>query len=97
MKKILISFVLISGCSTVNTSYMTFYISNDRKCTITEINVPKPVSVPKNIFTNKDRQTQDEIIAQYIIDLKNNLSLTEKELKKIKDSLSTCESLIVIK
>ena len=97
MKKILISFVLISGCSTVNTSYMTFYISNDRKCTITEINVPKPISVPKNIFTNKDRQTQDEIIAQYIIDLKNNLSLTEKELKKIKDSLSTCESLIVIK
>lgn len=97
MKKILISFVLISGCSAVNTSYMTFYISNDRKCTITEINVPKPVSVPKNIFTNKDRQTQDEIIAQYIIDLKNNLSLTEKELKKIKDSLSTCESLIVIK
>lgn len=97
MKKILISFVLISGCSTVNTSYMTLYISNDRKCTITEINVPKPVSVPKNIFTNKDRQTQDEIIAQYIIDLKNNLSLTEKELKKIKDSLSTCESLIVIK
>lgn len=97
MKKILISFVLISGCSTVNTSYMTFSISNDRKCTITEINVPKPVSVPKNIFTNKDRQTQDEIIAQYIIDLKNNLSLTEKELKKIKDSLSSCESLIVIK
>ena len=97
MKKILISFVLISGCSTVNTSYMTFYISNDRKCTITEINVPKPISVPKNIFTNKDRQTQDEIIAQYIIDLKNNLSLTEKELKKIKDSLSSCESLIVIK
>lgn len=97
MKKILISFVLISGCSTANTSHMTFYISNDRKCTITEINVPKPVSVPKNIFTNKDRQTQDEIIAQYIIDLKNNLSLTEKELKKIKDSLSTCESLIVIK
>lgn len=97
MKKILISFVLISGCSTVNTSYMTLYISNDRKCTITEINVPKPISVPKNIFTNKDRQTQDEIIAQYIIDLKNNLSLTEKELKKIKDSLSTCESLIVIK
>lgn len=97
MKKILISFVLISGCSAVNTSYMTFYISNDRKCTITEINVPKPVSVPKNIFTNKDRQTQDEIIAQYIIDLKNNLSLTEKELKKIKDSLSSCESLIVIK
>ena len=97
MKKILISFVLISGCSTVNTSYMTFYISNDRKCTITEINVPKPISMPKNIFTNKDRQTQDEIIAQYIIDLKNNLSLTEKELKKIKDSLSSCESLIVIK
>lgn len=97
MKKILISFVLISGCSTVNTSYMTLYISNDRKCTITEINVPKPVSVPKNIFTNKDRQTQDEIIAQYIIDLKNNLSLTEKELKKIKESLSACESLIVIK
>ena len=97
MKKILISFILITGCSAVNTSYMTFYISNDRKCTITEINVPKPVSVPKNIFTNKDRQTQDEIIAQYIIDLKNNLSLTEKELKKIKDSLSTCESLIVIK
>lgn len=97
MKKILISFVLISGCSAVNTSYMTFYISNDRKCTITEINVPKPISVPKNIFTNKDRQTQDEIIAQYIIDLKNNLSLTEKELKKIKESLSACESLIVIK
>lgn len=97
MKKILISFVLISGCSAVNTSYMTFYISNDRKCTITEINVPKPISVPKNIFTNKDRQTQDEIIAQYIIDLKNNLSLTEKELKKIKDSLSTCESITVIK
>ena len=97
MKKILISFVLISGCSTANTSYMTFYVANDRKCTITEINVPKPISVPKNIFTNKDRQTQDEIIAQYIIDLKNNLSLTEKELKKIKDSLSSCESLIVIK
>ena len=97
MKKILISFILITGCSAVNTSYMTFYVTNDRKCTITEINVPKPVSVPKNIFTNKDRQTQDEIIAQYIIDLKNNLSLTEKELKKIKDSLSTCESLIVIK
>ena len=97
MKKILISFVLISGCNTVNTSYMTYYVANDRKCTITEINVPKPISVPKNIFTNKDRQTQDEIIAQYIIDLKNNLSLTEKELKKIKDSLSSCESLIVIK
>lgn len=97
MKKILISFVLITGCSAVNTSYMTFYISNDRKCTITEINVPKPVSVPRNVFTNKSKQTQDEIIAQYIIDLKNNLSLTEKELKKIKDSLSSCESLIVIK
>lgn len=97
MKKILISFILITGCSAVNTSYMTFYISNDRKCTITEINVPKPVSVPRDVFTNKDRQTRDEIIAQYIIDLKNNLSLTEKELKKIKDSLSSCESLIVIK
>ena len=37
------------------------------------------------------RKVQDEIIAKYIITLKDNLVLTETQLKKIKDSLLQCE------
>ena len=70
----------------------------DKKCVITDVALINNSYLPKEMISNKmSRKVQDEIIAKYIITLKDNLALTETQLKKIKDSLLKCEYVTVIK
>ena len=99
MYKIITFFLLLSGCSTVNNNVEVIYYSvADKKCMITDIALINNSYAPKEMITNKmSRKVQDEIIAKYIITLKDNLALTEAQLKRIKDSLLQCEYITVIK
>jgi hypothetical protein len=70
----------------------------DKKCVITDAALINNSYLPKEMISNKmSRKVQDEIIAKYIITLKDNLAFTETQLKKIKDSLLQCEYVTVIK
>jgi hypothetical protein len=99
MYKIITFFLLLSGCSTVNNNVeFIYYNVADKKCMITDIALINNSYAPKEMITNKmSRKVQDEIIAKYIITLKDNLVLTEAQLKRIKDSLLQCEYITVIK
>jgi hypothetical protein len=99
MYKIITFFLLLSGCSTVNNNVEVIYYNvADKKCMITDIALINNSYAPKEMITNKmSRKVQDEIIAKYIITLKDNLVLTEAQLKRIKDSLLQCEYITVIK
>lgn len=99
MYKIITFFLLLSGCSTVNNNVdVIYYNVADKKCMIKDITLSNNSYAPKEMITNKmSRKVQDEIIAKYIITLKDNLALTEAQLKRIKDSLSQCEYITVIK
>ena len=96
MYKIITFFLLLSGCSTVNNNVEVIYYNvADKKCMITDIALINNSYAPKEMITNKmSRKVQDEIIA---ITLKDNLALTEAQLKRIKDSLLQCEYITVIK
>ena len=99
MYKIITFFLLLSGCSTVNNNVEVIYYNvADKKCVIKDIALINNSYAPKEMITNKmSRKVQDEIIAKYIITLKDNLVLTEAQLKRIKDSLLQCEYITVIK
>lgn len=99
MYKIITFFLLLSGCSTVNNNVEVIYYNvADKKCMIKDIALINNSYAPKEMITNKmSRKAQDEIIAKYIITLKDNLALTEAQLKRIKDSLLQCEYITVIK
>ncbi len=99
MYKIITFFLLLSGCSTVNNNVEVIYYNvADKKCMIKDIALINNSYAPKEMITNKmSRKVQDEIIAKYIITLKDNLVLTEAQLKRIKDSLLQCEYITVIK
>ena len=99
MYKIITFFLLLSGCSTVNNNVEVIYYNvADKKCMITDIALINNSYAPKEMITNKmSRKVQDEIIAKYIITLKDNLALTEAQLKRIKDGLLQCEYITVIK
>ena len=99
MYKIITFFLLLSGCSTVNNNVEVIYYNvADKKCMIKDIALINNSYAPKEMITNKmSRKVQDEIIAKYIITLKDNLALTEAQLKIIKDSLLQCEYITVIK
>ncbi len=99
MFKIIAFFLLLSGCNTVNNNVeIIYYNAADKKCVITDVALINNSYLPKEMISNKmSRKVQDEIIAKYIITLKDNLVLTETQLKKIKDSLLQCEYVTVIK
>ena len=99
MYKIITFFLLLSGCSTVNNNVEVIYYNvADKKCMIKDIALISNSYAPKEMITNKmSRKVQDEIIAKYIITLKDNLALTEAQLKRIKDGLLQCEYITVIK
>ena len=99
MFKIIAFFLLLSGCNTVNNNVeIIYYNAADKKCVITDAALINNSYLPKEMISNKmSRKVQDEIIAKYIITLKDNLALTEKQLKKVKDSLLQCEYVTVIK
>ncbi len=99
MFKIITFFLLLSGCNTVNNNVeIIYYNAADKKCVITDVALINNSHLPKEMISNKmSRKVQDEIIAKYIITLKDNLALTETQLKKIKDSLLQCEYVTVIK
>ena len=99
MYKIITFFLLLSGCSTVNNNVEVIYYNvADKKCMIKDIALINNSYAPKEMITNKmSQKVQDEIIAKYIITLKDNLALTEAQLKIIKDSLLQCEYITVIK
>mgnify|MGYP000328897728 FL=1 len=99
MFKIITFFLLLSGCNTVNNNVeIIYYNAADKKCVITDVALINNSYLPKEMISNKmSRKVQDEIIAKYIITLKDNLALTETQLKKIKDSLLKCEYVTVIK
>lgn len=99
MFKIIAFFLLLSGCNTVNNNVeIIYYNAADKKCVITDVALINNSYLPKEMISNKmSRKVQDEIIAKYIITLKDNLAFTETQLKKIKDSLLQCEYVTVIK
>ena len=99
MFKIIAFFLLLSGCNTVNNNVeIIYYNAADKKCVITDAALINNSYLPKEMISNKmSRKVQDEIIAKYIITLKDNLAFTETQLKKIKDSLLQCEYVTVIK
>lgn len=98
MYKLIIFLLLLTGCNTVNNVHVVFFNSLDKKCTITDVSIPSPVLTPKNLFNEQNsRILQDEIIAKYIINLKNNLALSEAQIKRIRESLLNCEAITVIK
>lgn len=99
MFKIITFFLLLSGCNTINNNVeIIYYNAADKKCVITDVALINNSYLPKEMISNKmSRKVQDEIIAKYIITLKDNLALTETQLKKIKDSLLQCEYVTVIK